>query len=118
MTRPLVDYADTAAAFVTETAQAVIRARAEELRDAMVPAHRMTDVERRENLLALAECVLREEGWAVPAVVRPSWLSHVREYATAEDAPAFGRLLLAVRDHDAAEAAKALLRLVPGEVAA
>jgi len=116
MTRPLTDYLNVGA-FVTETSEAVIRARAEEYREACSPARRMSDTERRENLLALAECVLREEGWAVPAVVRPSWLSHAAKLATTEDFPAFGRLLLAVRDHDPDAAAKALLRLVPAVAA-
>lgn len=117
MSRTDLNYADEGAAFVGDTSEAVIRARAIEYHAARTPARPLTPQERRANLKSLAEIVLAEAGWKVAAVVTPSWRPLLRYYAAVPDYPAFGRLLLAVaarcdRDIDAA-----LERLVPAVAA-
>lgn len=81
---------------------------------AMHPGRRMSDAERRENLIALAQAIVSEASWTVPHVLTPAaYRPLVTHYATAEDPlPAFGRLLLAVASCNQRDADVALDRLV------
>lgn len=115
MTRPVSDYL---AHHIAEFSEATIRAHAAEQQAALTPVRHMQDEDRKANLVALAEIILREAGWKVPPVVMPCWRSHVKDYSTSDDHGAFGRLLIAVASHNERDRDAALERLVPGEVAA
>ena len=103
MSRPDVMH-DLATAYVTDTSADGVR----HLSSLGMSVH-----VRRENLLGLAKAVHAYPGHYTSPEHQADLRKCVRYYATAADpAPAWGRLLRAVRDADAAEADKALSRLV------
>jgi len=118
MSRPALLYPDpdVCAERVAQVSHDAMR----ELQAALAPRRAMTNAERRENLLGLAEIVIREFDWDVDPVVRPSLRPLVRYWATTADPlPPFARLLLAVSSCNGRDTDKALARLVPdGQVAA
>lgn len=121
MSRPV---ADLLAEHVAQTSHDYTRA--------LQPGRSMSVDYRRQNLRALAEAIHDQACYATPwPIVPAAHRVNVRYYATCVDDPdpAFGRLLIAVRDYRQATGASdrerasdhivaALDRLVPAEVAA
>jgi hypothetical protein len=105
MSRQSLSYAtdvERAAEFIAATSEAHIRH--------VTSMYAMSTAERRENLLALAVAFHKANA---PADLRPHVAVAVRYHALASDPmPAWGRLLVAVRENDADEVDAALDRLV------
>ena len=115
---------------LADLAAEVVASVSHDLTRALAPCRRLSDDERRQCLRSLATIILDESGWDVPPVVTPAHRPMVRYWSTVADPiPAFGRLLVAVRDlalstdvgaRDRAsdEIVAALSRLVPTQDAA